>query len=79
MLRLVKDIQQGTGFGYSPTIHHDNPVSDASHGAQVMGDKQGGHIPLLLQVPENIQNLSLDGGVEGGGGLIGDKNLGVTG
>jgi hypothetical protein len=76
---MVKDIEQGTGFGYSPAVHHDNPVGDASHGTQVMGDKQDGHIPLLLQVSENIQNLSLDGGVESGGRLIGYKNFGVTG
>ena len=78
VFRLVKDIQSGTHFGQPPAIHHDYPVGDLGDRSQVMGDEQGGHISLLLQVPENLQNLDLYRGIKGSGRLIRDQDLRIS-
>ena len=33
-----------------------------------------GHAQLLLQILQQVQNLRLDGHVQGGGGLVGDQD-----
>ena len=38
-----------------------------------MGDEDDGHAGLALQIAQKIQNLRLDGHVQGGGRLIGDQ------
>jgi hypothetical protein len=41
-----------------------------------MGDQHQGHPEILLQVADEPQDLRLDSDVEGGGGFIGDEQLG---
>ena len=43
-----------------------------------MADKQIGQLQLLLQVPEQIDDLGLDGYVKGGHGLVADDDLGFN-
>ena len=47
-------------------------VGHLAHDAQVMGDQQHGHAELALQVFQELQDLRLDGDVEGRRGLVGD-------
>ncbi len=44
-----------------------------------MGDQDQRHVLLLLQVQQQLHDLRLDGHVEGGGGFIGDQQLGLAG
>ena len=44
-----------------------------------MGDEQHRHLVALLQVVDQVEDLFLDGDVEGGRGLVGDQELGLAG
>ena len=54
-------------------VHHRHVVGQARHHAEIVGDKDDGHACLALKVAQKIQNLRLDGHVQGGGRLIGDQ------
>jgi hypothetical protein len=45
-------------------VHDHRSIADVRHNAPVMGDEQDGHPPLVLQVAEQRENLSLDGHVK---------------
>ena len=45
---------------------------------QVMGDKQVGKIQLLLKLLQQIDNLGLDGDIQGRNRLIADDEFGFT-
>ncbi|MPM17173.1 hypothetical protein SDC9_63561 [bioreactor metagenome] len=44
-----------------------------------MCDEDDAHVGFLLQGLHKLQNLRLDGHVQGGGGLVGDEQLGLAG
>ena len=44
-----------------------------------MGDQQHRHAEALLQLPEQLQDLRLDGDVERGGRLVGDQQVRLVG
>ena len=44
-----------------------------------MGDDNDGHVQLLLQRAQQIQNLGLDGHVQSGGGLVRNQQLRIAG
>ena len=48
------------------------------HDAQVVGDKNDGGAQLFVYGPEQVQDLGLDGYIQGGGGLIRDEQLRVA-
>ena len=54
-------------------IHHDDVVGVAGRDAEVMGDQDHGHVPLLLEAAQQIENLGLHRDVECGGGLVRDQ------
>ena len=60
-------------------LHHRDPVGDAAHDAEVVGDEQHPHALGLLHVGEQRQDLGLDRHVERGGGLVGDQDVGAVG
>ena len=43
------------------------------------GDEEDGHAALVAELAEDVEDLGLDGDVQGGGGLVGDEQLGVAG
>ena len=53
-------------------IHHDEIVGDLAHDREIVRDEQVGHVPLSLQVPEQVEHAGLDAHVEGRDGLIED-------
>ena len=44
-----------------------------------MGDEEQGHARLVLDAPEQVQNLGADGDVQGGHGFVGDDEFGAQG
>ena len=44
-----------------------------------MGDVDGGQVVLLLHGFDEVQDLGLDGHIQGGGGLVADEDLGPAG
>ena len=50
-----------------------------SHDREVVGDEEVGEAQLLLEVLEEVEDLGLDGDVEGRDGLVADDELRVEG
>ena len=50
-----------------------------AHDREVVGDEEVGEAELRLQVLEQVDDLALDRHVEGGDGLVADKNLRLHG
>ena len=60
-------------------VHDRHPVADVAHHAQVVGDEQVGETELVLQLLEQVDDLRLDGDVEGGDRLVADYELRLDG
>jgi len=54
-------------------VHHHHPVHILSHESQIVGDEKDGHPPRFLLSPKHVHQLTLDGDVQGGRGLVGDQ------
>src|SRR5262249_30912241 len=62
-----------------PQVHDGDPVGDVPHHAEVVGDEDIGEAVQVLQIGEEVEDLGLDGHVEGGDGLVGDDQPRVHG
>ena len=60
-------------------VHDPDLVGDVADHGQVVGDEHVGEAQPVLQVFEQVDDLSLDRHVEGGHGLVEDDQLGVEG
>src|SRR5699024_523682 len=72
------DLADRSALYHSAEIPDDDLVGDVGDLSQVRGDEEDGHIQLGLQAGEESQDLRLRGDVQGGGGLVGDEQLGPT-
>ncbi|EAU65581.1 conserved hypothetical protein [Stigmatella aurantiaca DW4/3-1] len=59
-----------------PQVHHRHPRGDVLHDLQVMRDEEVGELQLPLQVHQEVDDLRLDGHVEGADGLVRDDQIG---
>ena len=59
--------------------HHADPVGDAAHDTQIVGDEQHRHVLGRLQPGKEFEDLGLDGDVERGGGFVCDQQIGAIG
>ena len=62
-----------------PLRHHAHPLGHVAHDAEVVGNQQHRHVQLALKILEELQDLGLDGYVEGGGGLVRNQQLRLVG
>lgn len=69
----------GSLFDDLTGIHDGNPLGDVRDETQIVRDHQDGHAHLLLDVPEQFDDLSLNGDVERGRGFIGDQQFRFAG
>src|SRR6185295_7924515 len=60
-----------------PEIHHGNPIGDVTHHRQVVRDEEVRQLELFLQILHQIDNLRLNGNVEGADRLVRDDDLRV--
>ena len=74
-----KDIPGGSLFHDLSGVHHGDLIRQFRHDSQVMGDQEDGHSRSVPEFPEQVEDLGLDGHVEGGGGLVGDQQAGCAG
>lgn len=65
----------GSLFDDLSGIHHGNPLGDVRNETEIVGDHQDGHAHLLLDVPEQFDDLGLNGDVERRRGFIGDQQF----
>ena len=79
MAGVVVDLVGGADLHDVPGVHDGHPVGDVGHHPEVVGDEDHRQVIFDPQVFEQLQDLGLDGDVQGGGGLVADQDLGVAG
>src|SRR5699024_10631117 len=70
--RIGEDLLGGALLHHTAGIHDHHVVGHLGDDAQVVGDEHDGGVDLVLQMPQQVQHLGLDGHIQGGGGLVGD-------
>src|SRR5699024_12186240 len=76
---VVEDLLHGAVLHDLACVHDGHAVGHVRHNTQVVGDVDDRHAQLLLQLTDQLQNLGLDGHIQGGGGLVADQHLGLAG
>ncbi len=79
MLRSSKDFFSGSRLDDYPVLHDKDTLGQQSHDGEVVGDEEDGHTQLPLQRTEKLEDLRLNGHIEGGRGLVGDEKIGLVG
>ena len=79
MAHPVEHLGGGRGLDDLAGVHDEDTVGPAGDDTHVVGDEHDGHVEALPEVVEEIEDLGLDGDVEGGGGLVGDQELRLAG
>ncbi len=77
---MLRRAQQGgcsVLFHTAAVLHHGHRVSELSHDAQVVRNKQQAHVQLVAQFAQQLQNLRLHRDVQRGGGFIGNQQFGA--
>lgn len=77
--RVRHDLLGGPLLHDPAQVHDADPVGHVLHDGQVVADEQVGQAQLLLQVLHEVEDLGLDGHVQGGHGLVGDDEVGRQG
>ena len=62
-----------------PQIHHGDPVAYVLHHAQVVGNEHIGELILVLQLRHQVEDLGLDGYIQGGNRLVAHDQPGIEG
>lgn len=73
MLRVVKDLLNGTVLNNLPLVHHRHLIADVVNHAEVVSDKYVGQVKLLLNIPEQVDYLRLYGNIQRGNRLVGNN------
>ena len=69
----------GAHFDDLAEIHDGEAVADVFDDGEVVGNEEVGEFHFLLEVHEEIEDLALDGDVEGGDGFVADDEFGLEG
>ena len=78
MPRRLEKFEAGAALNDLARVHDGDFVAGLGDNAHVVGDEDDGGAELALQLLHQLQNLSLYGDVEGGGGLVGDEQVGLA-
>lgn len=65
--------EEGAGIrhlAHLAQIENDDPVGNVSHQTQIVGDEQVGHLPLPAEPHQHIDDLALNGNVQGRARLL---------
>ena len=79
MLRGAEDLLHGALFNEPAVEHDEDAVGKVGDDAEIVGDEEDGHAELFPKVAEEVEDLGLNGDVEGGGGLVRDEKAGFAG
>ena len=58
-----------------PQVHDRDVVTDVGHDIEVVGDEEIGQPESFLQVLQQVDDLGLDGNIQGGDRLVGDDQI----
>ena len=73
------EVRLGLQFHEPAEVHDGHPVADVAHHREVVGDEEIGQMELLLEVHEEVDDLCLDGDVQGRDRLVADDQLRLEG
>ena len=79
VMRVVEDRIHRALLDDLAQVHHRHPVGRVVDDRQVVGDEQVGEPVLLLEVLEQVDDLRLDGHVQGRHRLVEHQQLGLHG
>ncbi len=79
MLRCCEDLLDRALLHDLAGLHDADPVRDAAHDAEIVGDEQQAHAEPRPDLGEQRQNLRLHGDIERGGRLVGNQQVGLVG
>jgi hypothetical protein len=74
---VVEDLVARPGLHDAALLHHGDPVAQVTHDSEIVGDDEVAHAAFLLELEEEVEDLSLDRDVQGGHGLVADDELGL--
>ena len=75
----MEDLIGGPLFHHLAAVHDHDPIGDFGNDTHVVGDENHRHAKLVLQEPDQSQDLRLNGDVERGRGLVGDEQTRLAG
>ena len=76
---LLVDLLAAAQLDDLAEVHDGDPLAEVPDHGEVVGDEDEGEVEVALQVPQQVDDLCLDGDVQGGDGLVGDDQLGLEG
>src|SRR5258708_6342399 len=76
--RLLEELAHRRLLHDLRAVHHDHALRGLGDDAHVVRDQHDGHAELGLELVQQLEDLRLDGHVEGGGGLVGDQEVRVA-
>ncbi len=79
MSRILKDVVGASFFHYLPQVHHRHPIAEVVHHRQVVAYEEIGEAEVVLEGDEKLEDLRLDGNVQGAHRLVENENLRVRG
>ena len=62
---VIEDIVHRSLFHHLTGVHDADLVADLGHHAQIVGNKDDAHMRLFLEVLHELQDLGLDGHIQG--------------
>ena len=77
MARLSHDAVTGSGLDDLAQVHDVDPVRHVANDIEVVRDEEVGDPELVLQVSEQVEDLGLDGHVQGADRFVADDQLRV--
>ena len=79
MTRTIENVLTRSALHDDAGIHDSNLLCDICHNTEIMCDHDDGCLIFLLQILNNIENLSLNCHIECGRWLVTDQNFRLTG
>src|SRR5688572_23968307 len=74
-MRMTEYRAGRAGLYHPSRIHYRDTICDTGHNAQVVCDEEHGDARMFLYVGEEVENLRLNGHVQGARWLISDDKL----
>ena len=75
MCRCLKDLRFVSEFDDASSVHHSDTICDLRNHGEVVGDKKHSQTKPGAQLGEQVENLGLNGYIEGRRGFVGDEQL----
>jgi hypothetical protein len=77
VLRVFEQARSIRLLDHLALVHHGHAIGEVGDDAHVVGDKYDGGVEFVAASAQQVENLGLNGHVEGGGRLVSHDELGV--